>query len=157
MSEKTTKTSVSILKWQFIGLLTLGFLIGNLIGLSANNHMETIMASLFAISGGVTILSIKNEDLTIVNLKLRALFFIALGCLIGVYFGIYLSESKSLTPDKTIVAGKETEEKIIDRKYLRSQTMTFVELIDQQLTNEEITVEEAYNELFEHINTNYNE
>ena len=77
-------------------------------------------------------------------------FSLALACLLGVYSGILISEHQLLSPPEQKVASRSSIE---SRKYIRENLYPLAQTIDQHKANGQITLEEAYEQLYELIET----
>lgn len=131
--------------WILFAFLSLGFLIGNLVGLTAESVTSTILALLFAFGGGSALAFVQKLEPK--NLKLVSVAIIALSwsCLAGIYSGIRVSEYQMLSPQKEEPVSKISIE---DKKYLRENITSKANLIDQRLANGHYNFEEAYRELY---------
>jgi hypothetical protein len=122
----------------------LGFLIGNLVGLSATSALAVIIPLLFTFGGGSAIAFLPKLDTASRKLAATAVIALSLSCLIGVYFGIFVSEHQFLSASST-----SRQIAIAERKYLRSTSLSEVDVIDQKLRTRELTAEEAYRQLYQ--------
>ncbi len=150
-----------------LAFVCLGFLIGNLVGLSAESTLSVLVPLLFAFAGGSAIaflhkLSTPSEQRT----AGIAVIGLSLSCLLGVYVGIVVSEYQLLSPTENVVeslpqTGQETNlgsddsspqpssrASIADRKYLRTVDISLVNQIDHRLKAGEFTTARAYEELY---------
>ena len=129
-----------------LAFASLGFLVGNLIGLSAESTLSVVIPLVFAFGGGSAIAflhNLKPEDRRQAGVAVTAL---AVACLIGVYCGIFVSEYQLFSPNLT--QAPETAS-IESRKYLRNVDVRAVDLVDQRYKSNEITAEQAYETLYD--------
>ena len=131
----------------------LGFLIGNLIGLSAESTLSVVLPLLFAFGSGSAVAFLHKLNINDRKLAASAVAALSISCLIGTYTGVIVSEYQLLTPHKDI---KENSSAIVDRKYLRSFDINYVETIDQSYKSGVYTVEEAYEEIYKHLSESNN-
>jgi hypothetical protein len=128
-----------------IAFTTLGFLIGNLIGLSAESTLVTVLPLLFAFGGGAAIAflhKLKQGERRNASVAITAL---SLSCLIGVYTGIYITEHQIISTSEVKQARLSSIE---SRKYLRSININSVEQIDSKLKTGELSIKQAYEALY---------
>lgn len=136
--------------WTIAAFLALGFLIGNLAGLTSESITNTLMGLLFAFAGGSAITFMhKLDEIARANAS-KAIFSLALACLLGIYSGIFISEHQLLSPHEQKVAGRANIE---SRKYLRENLFPLAQTIDQKKANGHLTPEEAYEQLYKLIKT----
>lgn len=122
--------------WLVAGFLALGFLIGNLVGMSATSAVTALLGLLFAFAGGSILAFL--EKFSSVNLRVasQALLALSLACTIGLYTGIYVSEHQLLSPPERFSARADTagrsafRESVESRKYLRAAIGDGVEAVD---------------------------
>jgi hypothetical protein len=128
------------------GFASLGFLIGNLIGLSAESTLGVILPLLFAFGGGSAVAFLHKLEPGDRRMAGAAITALSLFCLIGAYTGILVSEHQLLSP-----ASSESREtlSVADRKYLRAIDARQVDLIDARYKARELTAAEAYEALYE--------
>jgi Na+/glutamate symporter len=119
---------------------TLGFLIGTLTAFTADSVVSSLIPLFFAFAGGSAIAFGKNFEKHARDLAALAILGLSIGCVIGVYSGIYVFERKLLTPQEM----RETRD---DSAYLRKLSMDQIDLIDQQKRSGILTTEQAYAEL----------
>jgi len=134
--------------WIIIAFLSLGFLVGNLAGLTAETVTSTLLGLLFAFAGGSAIAFMHKLDRDARIDASRAILSLSVACLIGVYVGIFVSEHQFLSPDSPKNAHRSS---VQARKYLREKLLPQAEVIDQQKANLQLTTEEAYEKLYELI------
>lgn len=132
--------------WTILAFIALGFLIGNLIGLTAESVTSSVLALLFAFGGGSAIAFIQKLNIQERVLASKAILALAISCLIGVYAGIYIAENQIFTPDEGRV---EKRISIEDRKYLRENIVNSANSIDQLYANKQINLQKAYMEMYQ--------
>ena len=123
----------------------LGFLIGNLVGLSAESTLAVIIPLLFTFGGGSAVAFLPKLDAESRKVAATAVVALSLSCLAGVYSGIVVSEYQLLSPHRG--TGKRTA--VAEMKYLRSVDLKKVDAIDQQFRTHVLTAEQAYERLYE--------
>jgi hypothetical protein len=125
---------------SLIAFCTLGFLIGTLTAFTADSVVSSLIPLFFAFAGGSAIAFGKNLEKHTRDLAALAILGLSVGCVIGVYSGVYVFEHKLLTPQEMRVARD-------DSAYLRNLSMSQIDLIDQQKRSGILTTEQAYTEL----------
>ena len=139
----------------FFAFVCLGFLIGNLVGMSAESTLGVIIPLLFAFGGGSAVAFLHKLDAGERRLAAAAVVAFSLSCLAGVHVGIVVSEYRLLSP-----AGEASEARVSiarnkyvspDNKYLRAVDISEMNLIDQRYKSGEYTAEQAYEEIYELI------
>jgi len=122
-----------------------GFLIGNLVGLTAESVVMGLLPLLFAFGGGSAIaLMGKLSEAGQVNAYI-AIGCLSLSCLFGAYTGIYLTEHQVFTPENRRIIGAKTNVEYL--KYLRSEMVGTIQSIDERARTKRISYEQAYKEL----------
>lgn len=140
--------------WIPIAFVALGFLIGNIAGLTASSVSTSLLSLLFAFVGGSVIALIQKLDKEHRKLAAQAIFAISVGCFIGLYVGILVSEWQVLSPrngeqtDSPWASGGLERGSIASRKYLRTQMIEPANAIDTQYKTGPLTCEEAYEQLY---------
>lgn len=132
--------------WTIFAFIALGFLVGNLIGLTAESVTSAVLGLLFAFGGGSAIAFIRKLDPTERVLASKATLALSLSVLVGVYAGIVVSEYQLLTPDRQLASKRVS---VSERKYLRESIISSVHSIDQRYANKQITLQEAYREMYQ--------
>jgi len=124
-----------------LAFLALGGLVGNLLAMSAQSLVQSVVAALFALFGGSLLVML--EKLSEVNQTKAALGILAIsvGTLVGVYSGLYVNEYQLLTPPQSRPSGQEV------RKYLRENVTSSAKAIDQQYRNGMLSAKDAYEKL----------
>lgn len=127
--------------------VTLGFLIGNLMGLSAESTLTTVLPLLLTFGGGSAVAFLHKLKPDERKRASAAVVALSVSCLAGAYAGILAAEYQILTPrSDAIGAARVTVE---DRKYFRSVDVDDVTRIDQRFRNKEFDAERAYRELYQ--------
>ena len=106
----------------------LGFVIGNLVGLSAESTLSVVLPLLFAFGGGSAVAFLHKLPPSERRLAAAAVVTLSLSCLIGVYTGIVVSEHQLLSPS---IDDSDDRTAVADRKYLRRIDIEEVQRIDQ--------------------------
>jgi len=159
--------------WIVLGFLSLGFLVGNIVGMTAQSVVTSLLGLLFAFAGG-SVLSIMHKlDVADRNAAGQAVMALSLSCLLGIYSGIFVSEHRLLSPavpatstksemmqrnveatptsqsqeTKQQVQGKEGTIPSAANKYLLSLSVDEIDQIDQLRTSGKISSDEAYKRL----------
>lgn len=132
---------------NILSFLILGFLIGNLAGLSAAGIVRDLLPLLFAFGGGSAVGLLGKLDEQNKQAAYQAIFALSLSCLVGVYTGILVSEYQLLTPEHR--RGARAAEPIAELKYLRSLQIQKADEIDQKLANGMLNPRQAYEALYE--------
>lgn len=141
--------------WILIAFGALGFLIGNIAGMTASSVSTSLLSLLFAFGGGSVIALIQKLDKEHRKLAAQAIFALSVACFIGLYTGILVSEWQLLSPrngeqtDSPQVLGGLEREAIDSRKYyLRTQMVDPARAIDTQYKTGLLTCEDAYEQLY---------
>ena len=137
---------------MIVGLLSffmLGFLIGNLAGLSAEGIVRDLLPLLFAFGGGSAVGLMNKLDQRDKRTAYKAIFALSLSCLLGTYTGILVSEYQILTPESR--REERHEMSIVQLKYLRSHLMSEADTIDQLYSRGVLTQDKAYEALYDLI------
>ncbi len=144
--------------WLVIGFISLGLLIGSLVGLTAESAVTPLLGLLFAFVGGSVIAvlgRIGKDDRKVAGQAMTAL---AISCLVGAYAGIFISEYQLLSPNDTHAPQNYTRQStaerrsVAERKYLRSTYAERAQAIDMQLKNGQLSASQAYEQLYALIN-----
>lgn len=128
-----------------IAFLMLGFLIGNLVGMSAESMVATLMPLLFAFGGGSAIGLLHKVDEKSRSVAFTAILTLSVGCLAGTYLGVAVSEFQLLSPTSD---GAEERAAIVDSKYLRSYLTSEADQIDQLYATGALSPQHAYERLY---------
>lgn len=131
-----------------IAFVSLGFLIGNLAGLTSASITVPLLSALFAFGGGSAVAWLQKIDTESRHLASVIIFSLSLSCLIGVYSGIYVSEHQLLTPEK-VRQERWADDSSLTYLYLRSVDIALAHKIDQMYTSKRITAEQAYEQIYE--------
>ena len=128
-----------------IAFFMLGFLIGNLVGMSAESVIATLMPLLFAFGGGSAIGFLHKVDEASRKVAFTAILTLSVGCLAGTYLGVAVSEYQLLSPTSV---GVEERAAIVDSKYLRSYLISEADQIDQLYASDVLSPQRAYERLY---------
>lgn len=154
--------------WLILGFAFTGFLIGNLMAMSASSTVPSFLGLLFALLGGSLIAllhKLKQEDRTAAGKIVLALSAM---CLLGVYTGLVINERELLTPKErrfwpavsksnefNSAAKPETSHstdcssiKTQASKYLAGAELSKADGVDLKKQRGEITPEQAYAEMY---------
>jgi hypothetical protein len=125
--------------WLIAGFAALGFLIGNLLGLSASPVVQSTISLLFALLGGSIVVFLHKLSPADRRVAGQLITSLAMATLVGTFVGIVISERRLLSP--TI------DTRGVDNKYLRGLQVSEVNAIDLQYDSKAITADEAYRKL----------
>jgi hypothetical protein len=131
---------------HILAFSALGFLIGNLVGLTAESVVSAILPLLFAFGGGSAIGFFHKLGQESRRMASTAILAISVACLIGVYLGIAVSEHQWLTPHDRREARSTVS--IAESKYLRSYLVAEADQIDQLKSSGALSAEQAYQALY---------
>jgi hypothetical protein len=132
--------------WYALAFVALGFLVGQLVSLSAASLAKSLLGLLFAFGGGSAIGLLKKLEGGDRILACKGIFFLSMGCLAGIYGGIYVSEHQMLTPNRTVA---EARMKSGEVKYLRKDVTAAALAVDQLRANHDLTDAQAVGQLVE--------
>ena len=124
---------------------SLGFLIGNMVGMTSSSVVSSLIPLLFAFGGGSAIAFIQKLEIDARKLASIAITCLSLSCLAGIYSGILMTEYHILSPENQNRTSQSREEST----YLRAGTTSLVNFIDSQIAKGNITVAEGYEQLRE--------
>ncbi len=137
-----------------IAFVCLGFLIGNLVGFSSGSTLSVLIPLLFSFAGGSAVTFLPKLDLEARKPVAAAVIALSLSCLGGVYSGIFVTERQLLSPPNIRSAVLTAYTAKADRdnfKYLRTDEVKEADFIDQKFRRNELTSEQAYEQLYELI------
>lgn len=130
---------------------SLGFLIGNLVGLSAESTVSVLIPLLFTFGGGSAVALLPKLGQADRLIAATAVVSLSVFCLLGVYAGIVVSERQLLSSaparDRRAVTAP-ARASIEERKYLRQVSFDSVALIDQRYKDRLLTATQAYEQLY---------
>ena len=132
-----------------IAFISLGFLIGNLAGLSANNVTNSLIALLFAFAGGSAIAFLSKLERPDRTLAGQAITALSIGCLLGTYGGVLVAEYQVLTPPAYRQAPADSS--VGTRKLLRAELKSQASVIDQMYKGGQLSLDQAYELLREQL------
>ncbi len=140
--ERNTVTRVIV-----FAFISFGFLLGNLIGLTAESIVKSLIPLLFAFVGGSAITFIgKLKEVEQFKASV-AMGCFSLSCLLGVYTSLLIVENQLFTPISVIQSDKDGFTSMEERKLLRSTIFNTSSSIDQRVRSGQLDYEEAYKEL----------
>lgn len=128
----------------FIAFLLLGAVIGTLAAFTATSVVASLLPLFFAFSGGTAIAFAGHVDASVLKRACIAISGLSLGCLVGLYSGVLVSQHKWLTPQQERAAATAA-----GTSYLRNYSLSEADMIDQQLRAGTLTPEQAYSKLQE--------
>jgi demethoxyubiquinone hydroxylase (CLK1/Coq7/Cat5 family) len=119
-----------------IAFAALGFLVGNLTGLSASPIANALVPALFALVGGSFIAFLSSVPEKDRGVAAWAIMSFSVSCLAGAYLGILVNANQVLGPH-------------VSEGYLRhlSRNVSEIDVIDQRKRAGELNAEQAYEEL----------
>ena len=129
--------------WLISGLLVLGLLIGNLVGMTAQSVVTALLGLLFAFVGGSLIALMGKLASSDRQLAGKCILSLSLGCLLGTYTGIFVSENQLLSNSDT----PSSRHAIAEKKYLRSEVLDHAQAVQSRYAQGAISTEEAYKAL----------
>jgi hypothetical protein len=133
------------------GFVCLGFLIGNLTGLSSDGVTRALLPPLFAFGGGSAVAFMQKVQPDVRRRAAAAIVALSLSCLVGVYSGIVVAEYQWLSPDSE--KALEVRVSVGARKYLKEHLISPAKTIDTKLSSGELTAEQAYDQLHRLLTT----
>ena len=154
--------------WLIVAFASTGFLVGNLMGMSASSTVPSFLGLLFALFGGSLIVflhKLTSEDRVVAG---KLVFALSLTCLLGVYTGLFVNERELLTPkerrflpvaahvgtfgtsctDREHATAQEsgTGDRV-QNKYLAAGTLSKIDQIDVEKRFAGLSAEDAYQQL----------
>jgi hypothetical protein len=130
-----------------VAFLALGFLVGNLTGLSASPLAGIIVPAAFTLVGGSALAFLSKVPERDRPIASGAILLFSIGCLLGVYIGVLVNTQQWLGPRPFVTSSDQ--DKSHSSSYLRSETLRQSDLIDQRVRGGEFTREQAYQKLRE--------
>jgi hypothetical protein len=129
--------------WMVLGFGALGFLIGNIVGLSATSVVTQLISFLFALVGGSLLAFLHKLNEKDRRLAGAALLSLSLAAVAGMYLGVLVTEYRLLSPTQNIKAAVEGRS-----FYVRSAAMDAATAIDFKKGSGQLSAEEAYSRIF---------
>lgn len=134
-----------------LAFASLGFLVGNIVGMTASSVVNQLIALLFAFIGGTAIALVRKLDKNQLRLASIAISSVCISCLLGVYLGVIVTQYQLLSPSKSnSVASVDNSNLATEYRspqpYLRNNLIKSCQFINQQLQKGNLTSEEANNE-----------
>ena len=134
--------------WNIIAFTSLGFLIGNLVGLTSESTIVSLIGLLFVFAGSSAISFMhKLSEHEKINAS-KAIMSLSISCLVGVYASAVISDNQLLTFEENMSNKRDT---IASRKYIRENIISEVNQIDKMKADNEISVDKAYEKLYKLI------
>jgi len=137
--------------WIILGLAALGFLIGNLVGLTASSVVTPLLGLLFAFVGGSVLGLFHKLDERDRILAGRGVLALSLLCLVGTWTGILTNEHRWLSPARANIPENVGSGGSVQTKaapYLRSAQIDAINQIDRKKETGGLTAEQAYEQLY---------
>jgi hypothetical protein len=146
--------------WIVVGFASLGLLIGTMTGMSSESVVKSLISLLFVFVGGSVLALLHRLTPHDRNIAGGAIFGMSLGCLLGLYSGIFVSEHRVLTPGTAasetadVRSGPKTARSANGEEdghryfYLRASMMSKANAIDIQ-KKAGLSVEEAYEQMYQ--------
>lgn len=129
----------------------LGFLIGNLVGFSSGSTLAVLIPLLFTFAGGSAVGFLPKLAVDTRRLAAAAVIGLSLSCLAGVYTGIFISERQLLSPAYIREIASIKPGTRVERGYLQAAVFKEAAVIDQKYRANELTAEQAYEQLYQLI------
>jgi hypothetical protein len=129
------------------GYLTLGILVGLLVGMTRASVVGAVIPLLLAFSGGTAIAFFAKQSAEIRKIAERNIFGLSAGAIAGVVLGIVVSDNRLLTfraYQQDAVAKEAAHSR---ETYLFNNRIKSVQAVEQKLGNGRLTLEQAYEEL----------
>ncbi|MDO9286772.1 MAG: hypothetical protein Q7U26_17920 [Aquabacterium sp.] len=127
-----------------LAFFLLGMVVGTFAAFTATSVVASLLPLFFAFAGGTAIAFAGQVDSVAQKRASTAIAGLSLGCLVGVYSGVWVSAHKLLTPPEARAAATAS-----GSTYLREFSMEPAEFIDQQKRSGAMSVDEAYDKLLE--------
>ena len=159
--------------WLVFAFSMLGLLIGTLVGLTSESVVQTLLGLLFALMGGSVIAFLSKLSPEDRKTASQAIASLSIGCLIGIYSGIVVTQYRLLSAridssKPTVTSGAkadvnaaETSKKIDNNNptvtsraeisketYIRSAQIDKANAIDIRYHRHLLTQEQAYEEMY---------
>lgn len=112
----------------------LGFLVGNLTGLSGSPIANALVPALFALIGGSFIAFLSSVPEQDRGVAASAIFSFSICCLAGAYLGVLVNAHKLLGPN-------------FSETYLRNVSTAQIDAIERRKNAGELDAEQAYRQL----------
>jgi len=137
---------------MWISYAILGFLVGNITGLSASPIASVLIPSLFTLGGGSLIGLFSKLDKSHRDLTARCLAAFGLACLAGLYGGILINSHHVLgSPPFAVVqaaepagdAGNKSADIVTGNSYLRGQSGNEVQVVRQLVDSGKLSPQEG--------------
>ena len=130
--------------WIAIGFGAMGLLLGNLLGMTSEPVVKYVIGILFTFVGGTVFAFLQRlteKDRAVAG---QAVFALSLGCLIGVYSGVWVNQHRSLSP--TTAAGAQPV--ATPEFYLRNANLDQANEIDREKQAGVLNSEQAYEKMY---------
>ena len=146
--------------WICLGMGSIGLLVGSLVGMSSDHLSRVLLGLLFGLIGGSIAASLRKIPVSDRRLAGAALFALSLGCLIGVYSGILVSQYQLLTPvsERPWIKAAESptscnneSDTAVNLSYLRGRVEQAVPAILDAYKDKHYTRDRAVQEIMENF------
>ena len=132
----------------FLAFVSLGFLVGSLIGMSAESTVTVVLPLLFAFGGGSAVAFLHKLSDRDARRAAMAVVALSLSCLVGVLGGVVVTERQLLTPSDLRKARREASPTVESLKVLRSEALDSLADADAQKRAKIITCDQAYDRVY---------
>ena len=135
--------------WVVGAVVVLGFLVGQIVGMTSASVTTSIIGLLFTFAGGTAIGLLHKLTPEQRRLAAMAIAILSFSCTVGIYTGIVVTEHHLLSPKPEPGAPPAAPGERDSNTYLRNQYLKESEQIDQQYRTKVITAETAVKQLVE--------
>jgi predicted PurR-regulated permease PerM len=123
-----------------VAFISLGLLIGNIVGMTESVISNTLIGLLFAFGGTTAIGFLRKVRPSERKIAACCIISLSFSCLVGLYMGIYVSRHQLLGPS----ANKEGQ----SLTYLRKSDIEKIDFINIKKKENLLSCEDAYEELY---------
>lgn len=125
--------------WFAAAFIFLGFLVGQIVGMTSASVTTSIIGLLFTFAGGTAVGMLHKLTPEQRRLAAMAVTLLSIFCTVGIYTGILVKEHDLLSPKRPPAAERPQR----SEGYLRNEHVTAYRKIDQQYRTGLITAEQA--------------
>lgn len=112
-----------------IAFVSLGFLVGNIAGMSASPVAATVIASVFTLAGGSALALFQKLQEADIKRASQSIAAFSVSCLFGLYVGILVTEYQLLSPtNQQSETQSATADTRWDKKYVRTSEINNIDL-----------------------------
>ncbi len=122
-----------------------GLLIGLLTGMTATSVVSSLLSLLFTFLGGSVLVMLQKLSDEQIRTAYKGVFSLSVGCIVGLFAGLIISERQLLTPFANRAA--ERREGAVTPKYLKTSIAEKADAINADKETGRLSVEEAYGQL----------